>query len=187
MQPHEIVIGFFTTEQRHLMVRSAAWQAGAQLTDARGVVHDYAREPDVLHTAILTPQGAGAWTRGRASLWSSVAADRLQTALTLRLLITLPSSSSLATQRGLVVEFAEKYLLAHGRVVDYALHRPHRADARPHAHLLVTSRSFVGEHPPQRCADDLAALPAWRSRWEQLCSRAQHDTLTAHKTLPHDP
>jgi hypothetical protein len=150
--PYGLSVSTFSRGKGASSVAKAAYRAATTLADRRtGEVHNYSRKEHVLHTAILAPQSAAAWTFDRAELWNRVeASERRKDAQVCReVLLTLPRELSRNQQIALVKEFCENEFVAKGMVADFALHSPPAEDdgEQPHAHILLTMRPLDPEGP----------------------------------------
>jgi hypothetical protein len=140
-------------------VAAAAYRAGARLRDERqGMEHDYTRRQGVLHTELVLPEGAGAWTR--AALWNAAEqAEKRKDSRTAREWeIALPEELDAGERQQLAVRFARGLASKYGCAVDVALHEADReGDQRNwHAHLLTTTRRVVAGGLGDKCAIELS-------------------------------
>jgi len=140
-------------------VAAAAYRAGACLKDERqGIEHDYTRRHGVLHTELVLPEGAGAWSR--AELWNAAEmVEKRKDGRTAREWeIALPDELDAGARQELAVRFARGLAERYGCAVDVALHEPDReGDKRNwHAHLLATTRKVVPGALAEKCAIELS-------------------------------
>jgi len=140
-------------------VAAAAYRAGACLCDDRqGIEHDYTRRSGVLHSELVLPEGAGAWTR--AELWNAAEkAEKRKDGRTAREWeVALPTELTPDARRELAVRFAGSLAARYGCAVDVALHEPDReGDNRNwHAHLLATTRKVTAQGLGEKCAIELS-------------------------------
>ena len=128
---------------------AAAYRAGERIRDERtGVLHNYSRRRDVLHSEILLPsQWIGSephWARERSTLWNvaEAAEHRRDSRVAREIQVTLPVELSAAQRLQLSRTFSKELADRHNVVVDLAVHTP-RPEGDPrnyHAHLLATTR-----------------------------------------------
>ena len=140
-------------------VAAAAYRSGDRLVDERqGLEHDYTRRSGVVHSELVLPEGAGAWSR--AELWNAAEqAEKRKDARTAREWeIALPSELSAGERRELAVGFARELAGKYGCAVDVALHAPDReGDQRNwHAHLLATTRKVWDGRLGDKCEIELS-------------------------------
>jgi ATP-dependent exoDNAse (exonuclease V) alpha subunit len=169
------------------VVAAAAYRAAENIGDDRlGVVWDFTRKSGVLHSEIMTPEGAPDWTQDRAELWNAAEraedkSTRPESAKTGRdIILALPHELSDEQRLTAVREFAAALIHRYGIAVDLALHAPDRhGDQRNfHAHLLMTTRRIGpgGFGAKTRELDDLKSGPreieAIRQMWERIGNRA---------------
>lgn len=131
-------------------VRAAAYRAAECLTNEReGKTEDYTRKADVIEAGILAPLGSPAWVHKREALWNRVEARerRKDSQVAQELEINLPRELSDEENWRLITDFARAHLVSHGRICDVSMHRHTASDGscHPHAHILMPTRSLVGE------------------------------------------
>ena len=138
-----------TRAQGRGIVAASAYRAGERIKDQRtGLCHDYTRKRGVLHSEIVTPADAPAWTQDRAQLWN--AAERAEDSSTRRATAKTGREFRLAFAHQLTAEeriacareFARYLVDAYGIAVDFSIHAPDRnGDQRNfHAHVLTSTR-----------------------------------------------
>jgi Ti-type conjugative transfer relaxase TraA len=169
------------------VVAAAAYRAAENIGDDRlGVVWDFTGKYGVLHTEIITPQGAPEWAQDRAELWN--AAERAEDKSTRRssattgrdIILALPHELTDAQRIDAVREFAAALVKRYGVAIDFALHAPdrHGDERNYHAHLLMTTRRLGpgGFGQKTRELDDFKTGPreieAIRVMWERIGNRA---------------
>lgn len=131
----------------HSSVAAAAYLSRSRLKDERtGRVHRYTREDtDILHEAILLPEGAPAWARQRGKLWNAVEAAerrkdaRVAKAIEVAIVRDLPKREWVP----LIEAFAARFT-ALGIAVDFAIHED-GTNHNPHCHLLLSTRTLTVE------------------------------------------
>jgi hypothetical protein len=172
-------------------VAAAAYRAGVKLEDLRtGQVFDFTRRSGVVVASIVTPDGAGAFARDRASLWNAAeAAEKRKDSRTAReWILALPFELEAEQRSDLAIDFARELVKRYGVVADVAIHAPLRGgdDRNHHVHILCTTRKVDGETFGEKCelelsdakrkteglcpaADEISAL---RERWAELANAA---------------
>ncbi|WP_176454330.1 MobA/MobL family protein [Siphonobacter sp. BAB-5385] len=128
----------------------AAYRAGEKVKDDRyEKTHDFTQKHNVLHTEIITPDGAPEWMRDREKLWNGVEAGekRKDAQLAKEALLVLPRNLTIEEQRNVVRGFIRENVTSRGLVADYAIHSPEASDGQrnPHAHVMFTLRPVDGE------------------------------------------
>lgn len=154
---------------------AAAYRSGQRIVDREtGLVHDYTAKRGVLHTEILAPDNTPDWMRDRAELWNAVhkAETRKNSQLAREIQLSLPHEMTQEQQVNLVRRFVEEQCVARGMIADVALHAPSSdpgADERNvHAHVMLTTREFVGDGWAKRKNRDwhqTEMIEEWREAW----------------------
>jgi len=154
---------------------AAAYRAGQRIEDREsGLVHDYAAKRGVLHTEILTPANTPDWMRDRTELWNAVhkAETRKNSQLAREIQLSLPHELNDEQRANLVRRFVEEQCVARGMIADIAIHAPSShpaADQRNHhAHVMLTTREFVGDGWAKRKNRDwheTEMIEEWRETW----------------------
>lgn len=125
-------------------VKSASYRHGVRLWDDRLGRSFCYRKPDVVHSAILAPEGAPDWVQSRYELWNRTeAAETRGNSQTAREIeVTLPRELSPQARIDLIHGFIREQFVARGMVADIAIHAPLGADGieQPHAHVMLTMR-----------------------------------------------
>jgi ATP-dependent exoDNAse (exonuclease V) alpha subunit len=132
------------------VVACAAYRAGEKVNDERqGKTHDYRNKQHVLHSEIITPEGAPAWMQDREQLWNGVEAGekRKDAQLAREFVLTLPRNLDHEQHKAVVREFIHENLTKRGLVADYSIHSPDASDGgeNPHAHVMFTLRGVEGD------------------------------------------
>lgn len=127
------------------VVACAAYRASEKLEDARyDKTHDFTRKENVLHSEIITPDGAPEWMKDRQELWNGVEAGekRKDAQLAKEIILTLPRNLDLEQHKEVVRDFVKENLTSKGLVADFAIHSPEASDGErnPHAHIMYTLR-----------------------------------------------
>jgi hypothetical protein len=140
---------------------------------------DYRRRQGVLHTEIIAPTHAPAWTQDRERLWNEVdrAETRINSQLARPLIISLPHELTRAQNIALVREFMRSEFVDKGMIADLAVHKADRdGDLRNvHAHVLLTMRDIgpdgFSKHK-RRDWNDRELGKHWRVAWADHANRA---------------
>ncbi len=161
---------------------AAAYRAGQRIEDREtGLVHDYTAKRGVLHTEILTPNKTPDWTKDRTELWNAVhkAETRKNSQLAREIQLSLPHELTQDQQVNLVRRFVEEQCVARGMIADFALHAPSPApgadERNVHAHVMCTTREFVGDGWAKRKNRDwhqTEMIEQWREAWADHQNRA---------------
>nr|MCU0256346.1 Ti-type conjugative transfer relaxase TraA [Vicinamibacterales bacterium] len=158
-------------------VAAAAYRAAERLHDERlGRDHDFTAKAGVVHREVMLPEGAPEAWSDRATLWNAVEAaeKRKDAQLARELEVALPRELSKAEGIALARDFARQEFVARGMAADVCVHWPPGADgeARPHAHILLTTRRVEGEGfgPKAREWNATDLLQGWRERWAELAN-----------------
>ncbi|MBM1222918.1 MobA/MobL family protein [Ponticoccus sp. SC2-23] len=161
---------------------AAAYRAGQRIADREtGLVHDYTAKRGVLHTEILTPDNTPDWMKDRTELWNAVhkAETRKNSQLAREIQLSLPHELTQEQQVNLVRRFVEEQCVARGMIADFALHAPSPApgadERNVHAHVMCTTREFVGDGWAKRKNRDwhqTEMIEQWREAWAEHQNRA---------------
>lgn len=154
---------------------AAAYRAGQRIEDREtGLVHDYTAKRGVLHTEILTPDNTPDWMRDRTELWNAVhkVETRKNSQLAREIQLSLPHELNDEQRANLVRRFVEEQCISRGMIADIAIHAPSShpaADERNHhAHVMLTTREFVGDSWAKRKNRDwheTEMIEEWREAW----------------------
>jgi hypothetical protein len=146
MSLSHITVKKILRSQGRSMVDIAACHAGQKLLDeSQGVEFDYSQKEGVVYSEILTPEGAPAWMKDRATLWNAV--EHMETRenahLAREFIIAMPAEFSLAQRIQLLKSFCQNQFVNKGMVADMSLYL---APANhPEAHVLLTTRDIRGK------------------------------------------
>ncbi|WP_299629482.1 MobQ family relaxase [uncultured Tateyamaria sp.] len=154
---------------------AAAYRAGQRIEDREsGLVHDYTAKRGVMHTEIIAPANTPDWMRDRTELWNAVhkAETRKNSQLAREIQLSLPHELNHEQHANLVRRFVEEQCIARGMIADIAIHAPSShpaADQRNHhAHVMLTTREFVGDGWAKRKNRDwheTEMIEEWREAW----------------------
>jgi Ti-type conjugative transfer relaxase TraA len=175
-------------------VAAAAYRAAERLHDERlGRDHDFTAKAGVVHREVMLPEGAPEAWSDRATLWNAVEAaeKRKDAQLAREVEVALPRELSKAEGIALARDFAAREFVARGMVADVCVHWPPGADgeAKPHAHILLTTRHVEGEGfgPKAREWNATELLVGWRERWASMTNERLaelgHDVRVDHRSL----
>jgi len=131
-------------------VKSASYRHGVRLWDDRlGRAFSY-RKPDVVHSAILAPEGAPDWVQSRYQLWNRAEIPERKNGQPAREIeISLPRELSPEQRVALLHRFIREQFVSRGMVADIAIHVTTGADGyeQPHAHVMLTMRRLDASTP----------------------------------------
>ena len=132
-------------------VKSAAYRHGQRLYDERLHRAFAYKKPDVVHSAILAPEGAPEWVHSRYELWNraELAETRCNAQTAREIEVTLPRELKPEERIALIHSFIRDQFVSRGMVADIAIHVPTGADGQeqPHAHVMLTMRRLDGTTP----------------------------------------
>jgi ATP-dependent exoDNAse (exonuclease V) alpha subunit len=129
-------------------VKSASYRHGERLYDERLERYFSYRKPEVVHSAILAPDGAPEWVYAREELWNR--AERAETRKNAQpareIEISLPVELTAEQRVEVVHHFCQEQFVARGMTADVAIHVPLDAMGRPqpHAHIMLSMRRLDG-------------------------------------------
>lgn len=156
-------------------VAAAAYRSGEELTDERtGVVSDYTRKSDVVHSRIIAPIGAPDWATDREQLWNRVEASekRKDAQLAREFEVALPRELNREQQVALTERYARDNFVRKGMIADVCIHD--KDGSNPHAHILLTMRDIEGDEfgKKNRTWNSKSQLQTWRENWEKSANKA---------------
>ncbi|WP_340645991.1 Ti-type conjugative transfer relaxase TraA [Phenylobacterium sp.] len=159
-------------------VAAAAYRAASRLHDDRlDRAHDFTNKAGVVHSEILTPDGAPERWADRATLWNEVevAEKRKDAQLAREVEFALPREIGQADAVGLARDFVQNEIVHRGMVADLNVHWDIGADgeARPHAHVMLAMREATpdGFGAKVRAWNQTELLEHWREAWEGHLNR----------------
>lgn len=175
---------------------AAAYRAGVEIADERtGELHDYTRKRDIVHSEIIVPPGAPAWSEDRASLWNAAeTAEKRKDARVARdYEVAIPKELTPKQGVELVRDFSQDLADRYGVAVDFNVHRddPRKWDGSKkgyqgfHAHILTSTRKlgpggFGDKADPELSdtkrkslglGDGASEVAKVRERWEVVANR----------------
>lgn len=181
------------TAGRASVVASAAYRAGARLFDERHRLgFDYTRKGGVAYAAILLPRNAPARYRDRQTLWNAVeqVETRRDAQLAREIMVALPRELTRQQNITLLRDYVQSAFVSRGMAADIAMHDPRGDNHNPHAHIMLTMRSFTadGDWCPQkeRAWNQSELFCAWRESWARYANehlqRAGIDARIDHRS-----
>lgn len=153
-------------------VAAAAYRAGARFNCARtGLVFNHSHRTDVIHRAILAPQGACPWVFDRLALWTQVETEkRVNSQLAREIEVALPIELTDAQRVELIHDYVNEQFVGRGMIADITLHD--KRTGNPHAHVLLTLRDIgpEGFGAKRRDWNNPALVSQWREAWATACN-----------------
>ena len=157
---------------------AAAYRSASRLHDERlDRHHDFSNKAGVVHSEVMLPDGAPEQLSDRAALWNAVEAveKRIDAQLAREIEFALPRELDQAEGIRLAREFVKAEFVDRGMIADLNVHWDIGADglAKPHAHVMLTSRSVDGEGfgPKVRDWNAASLLEHWREAWGEHLNR----------------
>ncbi|MEM5585219.1 MobA/MobL family protein [Roseibium sp. AS2] len=155
-------------------VAAAAYISGTALWNEREQkITNFGNRRDVVHSEILVPSGAPAWTKDREQLWNAVDASAKR--IDARLAKTIVSALSRDIPRDQWIKVAQEFaapFVANGMVADIAIHDDGTGH-NPHVHVILTIRSLkpngFGSKIPN--VDHKGFVDAARRGWETTSNK----------------
>ncbi len=137
-------------------------------TDRYGPMpQEWATRGDLVATGRIHPAQTLAWARSGPKIWkdadASVTQYHLTEAAAFHIVLSLPPSEDAGEWVHLIETFGSKHITNQGMIADWAIHyKPD--EIAPHAHLLVTARSWrVDRNPGQQHSQWFANATAIRA------------------------
>ncbi|MCR5222216.1 MAG: MobA/MobL family protein [Lachnospiraceae bacterium] len=124
-------------------VSAAAYRSGEKLfCEETGLTHDYTHKGGVVMNEILLPKNAPSAYLDRSVLWNSVQSveKRTDAQLCREVEVAFPVEMSRDEMIACVRSYIRENFTSKGMIADWALHD--KGDGNPHAHILLTLRSF---------------------------------------------
>jgi Ti-type conjugative transfer relaxase TraA len=151
---------------------AAAYRSASRLHDERlDRNHDFSNKAGVVHSEVMLPDGAPEGLADREKLWNAVEAAELRKDAQLAREVEFAIPRELDQEQGirLAREFVKAEFVDRGTIADLNVHWDIGADglARPHAHVMLTTRSVdeEGFGPKVRDWNATSLLEQWRERW----------------------
>lgn len=112
---------------------------------------NWATRGDLVATGRISPAHAPVWAQSGPQIWkdadASVLLHSLKEAAAFHAVLSLPPSGDACTWQYLVGKFCTERLADFGMIADWAIHFKY-GKILPHAHLLVTARSWRKDRLP---------------------------------------
>ena len=124
-------------------VASAAYRSGEKLyNDETGLLHDFTHKGGVVMNEIILPENAPERYHNRQILWNEVQKieKRSDAQFAREVEVALPMEMDREDQIRCIRDFIKENFVSEGMIADWALHD--KGDGNPHAHILLTMRSF---------------------------------------------
>ncbi len=151
---------------------SAAYRSASRLYDQRlDRHHDFTNKSGVVHSEVMTPQGASEELRNRESLWNAVEATekRKDAQLAREIEFAIPRELDKSQSIELARDFVEREFVAKGMIADLNVHWDIGTDGqpKPHAHVMLTMRAVDenGFGVKVREWNRTELLEHWREAW----------------------
>lgn len=114
---------------------------------------EWASRGDLIATSRAHPAQTPGWARSGPQIWkeadASITPQRVMEAAAFHIVLSLPPELSASDWQHMVEDFCIQELAGRGMISDWAIH--HKPDQiAPHAHLLVTARSWRHDRAPGR-------------------------------------
>lgn len=157
-------------------VGASAYRAGEKLENERdGLVHDYRKRNDVIHSEILVPDNSPEWASNREKLWNKVESiEKRKDANTAREInVALPNELGHEQQKELVREFVQDNFTSKGMIADIAIHD--KGEGNPHAHVMLPTRAITPEGFENKKVAELdkkdKTIEVWRESWAKFANQ----------------
>jgi Ti-type conjugative transfer relaxase TraA len=151
---------------------SAAYRSASRLYDQRlDRGHDFTNKSGVIHSEVMTPEGAPEEFRERESLWNEVEAAEKRKDAQLAREVEFAIPRELTKEQGIELarDFVQTEFVDRGMIADLNLHWDIGADGqyKPHAHVMLTMRSADenGFGAKVREWNRTEQLEHWREAW----------------------
>ncbi|KAJ8139437.1 hypothetical protein OY671_007352, partial [Metschnikowia pulcherrima] len=175
-------------------VASAAYRAAERSHDDRlGRDHDFSNKAGVVHSEIISPEGAPERLNDRACSWNEVEAGekRKDAQLAREVEFAIPREMNTAQGVSLARDFVEKQFVDRGMVADLNVHwdRGKDGEPKPHAHVMSSMREVGPEGFGQKVREwnSNALSKEWREAWadhvNERLAESDIDARIDHRTL----
>lgn len=124
-------------------IASAAYISGGKLYDEKNSrTIDYGRKGGIVFSDIMLPENAPAEYQDRQTLWNAVhdIESKSNSQLAREIIVALPREFTEEERIKTLREYCRENFVQKGMVADMAIHD--EGDGNPHAHILLTTRSF---------------------------------------------
>jgi hypothetical protein len=114
---------------------------------------EWASRGDLIATGRVHPAQTPGWARSGPQIWkeadASVTPQRVMEAAAFHIVLSLPPELNASDWQHMVEDFCIQDLASRGMIADWAIHHK-PGEIAPHAHLIVTARSWRHERAPGR-------------------------------------
>ena len=124
-------------------VAAAAYRSGDKLYEKeKGKSYDYSRKSGIAYSEIMLPENAPAEFMDREILWNSVEEIEKQSnaQFSREVEVAFPVELSDEERLDVLHRFVKSNFVDEGMVADFSIHD--KGDGNPHAHIMLTTRSF---------------------------------------------
>ncbi|MDK8188312.1 MULTISPECIES: Ti-type conjugative transfer relaxase TraA [Sphingomonas] len=153
-------------------VASAAYRSASELHDERlGRNHDFSNKAGVIHSEVMSPQGAPERLNDRTVLWNEVEAGekRKDAQLAREVEFSIPREMNEKQGVALARDFVAEQFVKRGMVADLNVHWDKAKDGspKPHAHVMLSMRDVGPEGFGKKNRDwnGTELLKDWREAW----------------------
>ena len=155
-------------------VAASAYRTGTKLCNERdGLIHDYTRKTDIIHSEIITPENTPSWAKDRQLLWNEVekTEKRKDSQLAREIEVAFPNELSLESRIELVRDYVKENFVDKGMIADIAIHD--KKDGNPHSHIMLTTRVIDEDRfgKKEREWNKKEYLEKWRESWAEHSNR----------------
>ena len=126
-------------------VSAAAYRSGEKLVNQEtGITVDFTRKSGVVYSEIDLPENAPEEYKDRETLWNAVEKieSRANAQLAREVEVALPKEFSREVQIDVLREYINENFVSKGMIADWSIHVPNKNTENPHAHIMLTTRSF---------------------------------------------
>jgi Ti-type conjugative transfer relaxase TraA len=159
-------------------VAAAAYRSASRLHDERlDRPHDFTNKAGVIHSEVMTPEGAPERWQDRETLWNEVEAGekRKDAQLAREIEFAIPREMNQAQGVELATDFVRREFVDRGMVADLNVHWDFGEDGlpKPHAHVMLAMRAVGsdGFGPKVRDWNRTEQLEHWREAWASHVNR----------------
>jgi len=157
------------------VVALAAYNARERIEEEKtGLLYNYSKKDDLVHSAIILPENAPARFADRSTLWNELnnKESRKDSQLSRYFIVALPNSLNDEQNINLVENWINQQLTKRGVIADYAIHNDKN---NKHVHINTTMRELKndGFGNKNRELNNKNLVEIWRRSW----------SLTANKHL----
>jgi Ti-type conjugative transfer relaxase TraA len=175
-------------------VASAAYRSASRLRDERlDRNHDFSNKAGVVHSEVMTPDGAPEVLREREALWNAVEAKELRkdAQLAREIEFAIPREMSEAQGIELARDFVQREFVDRAMIADLNVHWDQGADGliKPHAHVMLTMREVGQDGFGAKVRDwnKTELVQHWREAWadhvNERLAALDIDARIDHRTL----